>query len=129
MKKILILLFLIVPFLAKSQIRYPFGAADVVTVTSDDTIDISDDIFDNLTYIDLDTDTNMVINATNLNSKLRTGALLVFEATESGFDADTITWGTGLTGAATAIPSGKTTFIQFFYNGTAFKKITQTQTD
>jgi hypothetical protein len=131
MKKLLFLLGLLFVFImsGKTQILWPFGAADVVTVTVSDTIDISDDIYDNMTYIDLDTDTNMIVSATNLSTQLRRGAQIVFEATESGVDADTIEWGTGLTGADTPVPNGKTVFIWFFYNGTAFKKICEQQTD
>jgi len=128
MKKLFILLTLVIFACNVQAQRYPFGNATETTLTSDTTIALSE-IKNNLIIYTCATDTNITINAATLDGNLKTGARAVFVFTESTADADTITWGTNLTGATDAIPSGKTRIVEFIYNGTTFYKLTATQVD
>lgn len=132
MKKLLVILSLILfvaSFDANAQIRWPFGSPNEITVTSDDTIDIGSSVQRGLNYINFDTDTNIVFEATSLSSSLGVGELLFIEATENGVDADTLTYGTGMTGLLDPIPSGKTRVVTFIFNGTAWVKQSSEQID
>lgn len=129
MKSILTVLLFCGLLIFSSFVRWPFGDVNDITVVVDDTIDIGADLKEGFNYIDLDTDTNILLTATSLRSSMEVGELLLIEATESGYDADTITYGTGITGLADPIPSGKTRIITFCYNGTTFQKVASTQID
>jgi hypothetical protein len=110
-----------------AQVRWPFGAANAITSTSADTIVYDNEFTRGLNYITIATDTNIVVQATNLSSELKLGDMVIFELTESTANADTVTWSTGFTGVATPIPSGKTKFVEFIYNGSALKKKNEQQ--
>ena len=128
MKKLFILIsFLVVAFAANAQ-RYPFGAATETTLTSAATIALAE-ITNDLTVYTCATDTNITVNAASVDDNLKVGARLVFVFTESSSNADTITWGTTLTGTTDALPSGKTRIVEFIYNGTTFYKLCATQVD
>lgn len=127
MKKLLVLIgFMFFVFAGQAQLRYPFSNADTETLTSASTIALSE-IYDNLTVFTCATDTNITVNASTLDSDLKVGARVVFILTESTANADTITWGTNLTGLYDALPSGKTKIVEFIYNGTTFYKVASTQ--
>lgn len=128
MKRFLILVsFLIVAFSASAQ-RYPFGNATSTTLTSAATIAVAE-ITNDLTVFTCATDTNITVNAANVDTDLKVGARLIFVFTESSANADTITWGTTLTGTVDALPSGKTRIVEFIYNGTTFYKVAANQVD
>jgi len=55
--------------------------------------------------------------------------LLIIEATEGTASADTIRYGTNITGLYDAIPSGKTRLVQFIWNATAWVKLSTVQID
>lgn len=131
MKKVILILSVIFALYisADAQVRWPFGNANSITVTSDDTIDISASLQRGLNYIDFNTDTNIVFQVSSMPSSLKIGDYLIIEATEAGVDADTLTYGTGITGAADAIPSDKTRVVKFVFNGTAWVKESSTQID
>ena len=128
MKKILILSVLVLFAFVSNAQKYPFGKADTETLTSASTIALSN-ISDNLTIFTLATDTTLTINAATLDDGLNTGAEIVFVLTESTANADTVSWGTNLTGLADPLPSGKTRIVKFIYNGTGFYKVASTQVD
>ena len=128
MKKLFILIsFLVVAFAANAQ-RYPFGSATETTLTSAATIALSE-ITNDLTIFTCATDTNITVNAASVDDNLKSGARLVFILTENSANADTITWGTTLTGTTDALPSGKTKIVEFIYNGTTFYKVATNQVD
>ena len=128
MKKLFIVLsFLVVAFAANAQ-RYPFGDATETTLTSAATIALGE-ITNDLTIFTCATDTNITVNAATIDSDLRSGARIIFVLTESSSNADTITWGTTLTGTTDALPSGKTKIVEFIYNGTTFYKVATNQVD
>ena len=110
-------------------LKWPGGAAYEPTYTSAAAVDISSLVVGGMTFIDADIDTNNTVNYTTASSELRTGDLLFFEFTESTGNADTITWGTNITGAVDAIPSGKTKVISFIWSGTAYLKLGSQQID
>jgi hypothetical protein len=110
----------------EKAVRWPFGDVNEVTVTVDDTI-AATGLVKGFNYIDLNTDTNIVFNATVTENEL--GDFLYVEATESGVDADTITWGTGIEGALTILPSDKTVAVTFIFSGTEFQQISNNQID
>ena len=126
MKKLFVLSAIILLAFSVQAQRYPFGSATETTLTSAATIALAE-ISDNLTIYTCATDTNITVNAATLDDNLKTGARVVFVFTESTANADTITWGTNLTGTTDAIPSGKTRIVEFIYNGTTFYKLTATQ--
>ena len=106
---------------------FPFAAADYRTSTDSLTSAIAS-ISDNLTIISYaELDTNLTVTAT-LAADLNTGAMLFLY-----FDADgstrTVTFSTGLTGAAVAVTANKKNWVGFLYNGTAFTKFLNTQID
>lgn len=122
-----------VSFVTNAQIKFPFGSADAATFTIADTtttgvIDVTD-LYDNVSIYTVTCDTNITINAdtTQIRTSMNNGAVIYFKVTEATKDADTITWGTNLTGTATAIPSGKTTIVKFVKIGTGFYKVSDTQ--
>jgi hypothetical protein len=128
MKKIILILGLIACVMSvNAQIRWPFGEANTIVVTSADTIDVSTDVERGINYIDWNSDTTILLTATSISSSIKLGDLLIIEATESTANADTINYGTGFTGLYDALPSGKTKVITFIYNGTGFKKVSSTQ--
>ena len=128
MKKLFIVLsFLVVAFAANAQ-RYPFGAATSTTLTSATTIALAE-ITNDLTIYTLATDTTTTISAASIDDNLRSGARLIFVLTESSANADTVNWGTTLTGTYDALPSGKTKIVEFIYNGTTFYKVSTNQVD
>lgn len=110
-------------------IRWPFGAANTVTGGSNDTVDISSQLSRGLNNYTITNDTNMVINVTTVDSEWKFGDLLVISATEGTANADTLRYGTNITGTLTAIPSGKTTVVTFIFNGTAWVKQSEVQID
>lgn len=129
MKKLLLLASLVVIAISvNAQVKFPFGAADTETLTSATTIALSE-IDDNLTIYTLATDTTATINAASIDDNIKTGSRLVFVLTESTANADTISWGTNLTGLADPLPSGKTKIVEFIYNGSGFYKVASTQVD
>jgi len=128
MKKLFILaIFLVVAFAANAQ-RYPFGEPTKTTLTSAATIALSE-ITNDLTIFTLATDTTLTVNAASVDDRLRAGARIVFILTESTANADTVNWGTTLTGTYDALPSGKTKVVEFIYNGTTFYKASTNQVD
>lgn len=130
MKRLLIIaLFGLFVLNANSQVRWPFGAANEITVTVNDTIEVGTNLSRGINYIDMSTDTNIVLNATTIDTEVKIGDLLILEATEAGVDADTINYGTNITGLYDAIPSDKTRIITFIYNGSKFVKVSTTQID
>lgn len=115
---------------ADAGVRWPFGAVNTVANdTSNDTLDISSSLTRGLNYYDISNDTNMVLNVTTINTEWATGDLLIIEATEGSTSADTIRYGTNITGTYTAIPSGKTTIITFIFNSSAWVKQSEVQID
>lgn len=130
MKKLLLLSILFVlAFSLNAQIRWPFGAVNSITGDTNDTIDISSELTRGLNYYDIANDTNVVINVTTVDTEWKTGELLVIEATEGTANADTVRYGTNITGLQTAIPSGKTAVVTFIWNGTAWVKQSEVQID
>jgi hypothetical protein len=108
--------------------RWPFGAANRVSLTlTNDTVVISTELKRGLNYYSYSTDTATVIQATNLSSELKTGDFVFFEVSNTGADNETVTFSTGLTGAAVTVTAAKTSIIGFVYNGTALKKYLTTQ--
>lgn len=131
MKKLLIILtaLLFVSLSSEAQIRWPFGGANTVTGGTNDTLDISSQLSRGMNNYVITNDTNMVINVTTVNSNWEFGDLLIISATEGTANADTIRYGTNITGTATPIPSGKTKIITFLFNATAWVKISEQQID
>lgn len=130
MKKLIILIsFVVLCFSAQSQVRWPFGAANTVTGGINDTLDISSQLTRGLNWYAPDNDTNMVINVTTVSSSWKTGEALVISFTEGTGNADTLRYGTNITGLDDAIPSGKTRVITFIYNGIAWVKQATTLID
>lgn len=130
MKKSAIISILFVMVLSvNSQIRWPFGEANTVTGGANDTVDISSQLTRGLNYYVIDNDTNMVINVTTVSTSWKTGDLLLIEATEGTAVADTLRYGTNITGLYDAIPSGKTAISTFIWNGTAWVKLSAIQID
>lgn len=112
-----------------AQVRWPFGEANTISATSADTIDVGASVSKGLNYWDWDSDTTIVLDATSIDNELNKGDLFFIEATESTGSADTINYGTGFTGTADPLPSGKTRMILFMYNGTEFRKVSSNQID
>lgn len=131
MKRIFIIISLlaVVAFTTQAGVRWPFGAVNTITGGSNDTVDISSQITRGLNYYTITNDTNMVINVTTVNSEWETGELLIISATEGTANADTIRYGTNITGNYDPIPSGKTWTAFFIFNGSAFVKISSVQID
>lgn len=130
MKRYLILLAISVLALSvDAQIRWPFGNYNSITGGSNDTIDISSELERGLNYYDISNDTNVWINVTTTSDVWKTGDFLFIEATEATGDADTLNYGTNITGLLDAIPSGKTRIVQFIWNGTAWVKVSSVQID
>lgn len=130
MKKLAILsIFVFVALSVNAQIRWPFGAVNDVTNQVNDTVDISSYLERGLNYYDVSNDTTMLINVTTVDTEWKTGDLLVIEATEGSASADTLRYGTNITGLEDPIPAGKTKIITFIYNGSAFNKVAATQID
>ena len=128
MKKILfITLFLAATFCVQAQIRWPFGNVNAVTNQTNDTVDISSYLIRGLNYYIPDNDTNMVINVTTVGTEWKKGDLLIIEGTEGTTSADTLRYGTNITGLYDAIPSGKTAIVTFIFNGTAWVKLSTVQ--
>lgn len=130
MKKLILLISLCVfAFSLNAQIRWPFGAANAITGGTNDTLDISAELTRGLNYYIITNDTNMVINVTTVDNSWSKGDLLIIEATEGTASADTIRYGTNITGLYDAIPSGKTRLVQFIWNATAWVKLSTVQID
>lgn len=132
MKKLILLFTVLSLFVisANSQIRWPFGNAnEPAGDTTNDTIDISSQLTRGLNYLVISNDTNMVINVTTTSTSWAKGDLLFIEATEGTANADTIRYGTNITGLYDAIPSGKTAVSTFIWNGTAWVKVSAIQID
>ena len=128
MKKLFLIISLIlVVFVVQAQ-KYPFGNATETTLTSAATVALAE-ITNDLTIYTCATDTNITVNAATVDDNLRAGARLIFVLTESTANADTITWGTTLTGTVDALPSGKTKIVEFIFNGTTFYKVATNQVD
>lgn len=131
MKKIFIIIGLlaIVALTTQAGVRWPFGAVNTVTGGSNDTVDISSQIDRGLNFYTITNDTNMVINVTTVNSEWEKGELLFISATEGSGSADTIRYGTNITGNYDPIPATKTWTAFFIFNGSAFVKISSVQID
>lgn len=134
MKKSLLILCLIVfvaSFDANAQIRWPFGNANEVTVTSADTVDPGANLERGINYLEFEVDTNIVFEATGMSSSLSIGDLMILKATGASApsDADTISYSTGVTGLDDPIPVDKTRIIQFLYDGSGWVKQLSTQID
>lgn len=130
MKKIAILTVLLFALLSvDAAVRWPFGAANTVTNQVNDTVDISGYLTRGLNYYDIDNDTTMVINVTTVSDDWAKGDLLIIEATEGTAAADTLRYGTNITGTEDPIPAGKTKVVTFIFNGTGFVKVAVTQID
>lgn len=132
MKKLLILisLFVVIGLTANSQIKYPWGEPNTVSLTSTNVVAKNialASIYDNLTIYTVTCDTSVTINASTLNARLTKGSKMVFIITEATANADTITWGTNIEGLTTKTPSGKVAVVEFMYNGTTFYKVAETQ--
>ncbi|MCK5632597.1 hypothetical protein KAH94_02530 [bacterium] len=101
----------------------------VTNDTSNDTLDISSSLKRGINYYDISNDTTVLLNVTTVDTEWKTGDLLIIEATEGSTAADTVRYGTNITGLETAIPSGKTTIISFIFNGSAWVKQSEVQID
>jgi hypothetical protein len=130
MKKLILLISLcVLTFSLNAQIRWPFGDANAITGGTNDTVDISSELTRGLNYYIITNDTNMVINVTTASTSWKKGDLLIIEATEGTAVADTIRYGTNITGLEDAIPSGKTRISSFIWNATAWVKFATVQID
>jgi len=127
MKRILIILLLCAFTFSMQAQRWPFGNVNAVTNQVNDTVDISSYLIRGMNYYIPNNDTNMVINVTTLDSELELGDLLVIEGTEGSASADTLRYGTNITGLYDAIPVGKTAIVTFIFNGTAWVKLSTVQ--
>lgn len=122
MKKYIISLILLAVVYSVNAQRWPFGSVDQVTNQTNDTVDISSYLTRGMNYYDISNDTNMVINVTTVNDENKLGDFLIIEATEATASADTLRYGTSITGLYDAIPAGKTIIVTFIFNGTAWLK-------
>lgn len=132
MKKLFLLSALFVfalTFNVEAQIRWPFGSANEITGDTNDTIDISPELIRGLNFYDISNDSTVLINVTTVDTEWKIGELLIIEATEGSTSADTLRYGTNITGLETTIPSGKTAVITFVWNGTAWVKQSENQID
>ena len=128
MKKILfIFIFFAAVLSVQAQIRWPFGSVNAVTNQVNDTVDISSYLIRGINYYTITNDTNMVINVTTVGSEWKKGDLLIIEATEGSTSADTLRYGTNITGLYDAIPAGKTAIVTFIFNETAWVKLSTVQ--
>ena len=113
--------------------NWPFGKADTVGLASNDTIsavtvNITEEIRDNLSWSAATVDTAVTINATTIGARARLGAKWIFKFT--GTEAnEVVTWGTNLTGAASTVNAGKTFFVTFVYDGSGYVKYDENQAD
>lgn len=130
MKRLLAVLFILtLAMSSQAQIRWPFGDANVVTGGSNDTLDISSQLKAGLNDYTVSNDTSMLINVTTTSNSWEFGESLIISATEATASADTIRYGTNITGLETVIPAGKTKIVTFIYNGNAWVKQAETQID
>ena len=101
-----------------TQIKYPFGAADTQALTATGAQALT--VNDRFTHIDgatVSATGNRTINLT-IDEGVEVGAMIFIESTTDG--AETLTFGTGITGAVLTGVAGKTFGKLFVYNGTAF---------
>ncbi len=114
----------------KSQVVWPFANATTTTSTADTiTLDLGT-VFNTMNVVTISAatlDSALTVNISTL-SDVRVGSVLQVWATADGY-AEVITWGTNITGSATTVTANKTDAITFMYNGTAFIKTTEIQTD
>lgn len=134
MKRLIFLLttaFLLIfaSFESEAQIRWPFGAVNSVTGGTNDTVDISSQLIRGLNYYDVSNDTTMLINVVTVDDSWSKGDFLVIELTEGSTSADTLRYGTNITGLESIVASGKTKVITFIFNGTAWIKQSEVQID
>jgi hypothetical protein len=131
MKKLIgiIVVLFVIAFAANADIRWPFGDVTTVTGGSNDTVDISSELTRGINVYTITNDTNMVINVTTVASNWEAGEFLFISATEGSGSADTLRYGTNITGNYDPIPAGKTWTAWFFWNGTAWVKISSNQID
>jgi len=94
-------------------INYPFGYAEEQTVTTDTTV-LDFTTSNQVVFVTVaDVDTNITVTCTPA-SEMRTGALLYLQLTADATER-TITFGTGLTGAAATHAASKTVIYTFIY--------------
>ena len=128
MKKVILLSILVlVSVCLSAQVRWPFGSVNEVTNQVNDTVDISSYLIRGLNYYTVTNDTSMVINVTTADDSWKKGDLLVIEITEGTAAADTVRYGTNITGLQDVIPAGKTVLSTFVYNETAWVKLSSIQ--
>jgi len=130
MKRLILLISLcVLTFSLNAQIRWPFGNVNEITGGTNDTLDISSELTRGLNYYIITNDTTMLINVTTVDDSWKKGDLLVIEATEGSTDADTVRYGTNITGVEDAIPEGKTRIAMFIWNAVAWVKLSTVQID
>lgn len=98
------------------DVRYPFGEADVQTLTDGATIALA--ITDALTIASVSLSQAATINVTPA-ADLPVGSVLYLKVT-SDTTARDVTLGTGITGPTLAGTISKTKMQQFVYDGSAF---------
>jgi hypothetical protein len=101
-----------------TNIKFPFGNADVQALTADGAQALT--ITDGLTIIDgvtTEATGNRTLNLT-IDDDLPPGAMLFIQNKTNG--AETLIFGTGITGATLTGVAGKTFGLLAVYNGTVF---------
>jgi hypothetical protein len=120
----LILILLATAIDSQAQKKYGYGYKQSEVLTSAATISITPK--NSLTLFTLVATHSPTITPTTTYAVI--GDILVFSINSSGA-ARTITWGTGFTGLADVLVSGKNHMIQFIWDGTTYKKLSTIQID
>lgn len=110
-----------------ANVLYPFGAPDRQAPTFAATIALA--IYDRMTVVDLDTDTqNATINLT-IDEETPDGALLIVNVNQDGTGYD-VAFGTGMVGDTLAGVADDKDSVIFQYSKSAgtFRKISQVKT-
>jgi hypothetical protein len=100
------------------KVRYPFGAADALSLTATGAQALSID--NQMTVVDgvtTEASGNRTINLT-VNSLVKAGARILFKLKTNG--TETTAFGTTMSGATLTGAAGKTKNVEFVYDGTNF---------
>lgn len=122
MKKILFLLALTLGFAATmtaQTISYPFGNVTTEALTVDASVSVS--LTNQVTYMTATLDTNMTL--TVVDAGIRKGAVLILEVTADASDRDLVFYTGFATTDSLTILATKTSYFQFWYDGTYMKLV------